>query len=200
MWGRDRDPDPRDLSQCASYEEFLDRLDTATFNLYDSLRGGGTLAILIGDVRKSGVLYPISRDMRWYGDPISQIIKVQHNVWSSRVAYSGKFIELAHEYLVLTRKPRGWNIPVRVTTFEQVDLVAQTWRNVVQTALETLGDGAHALSEIYRAMLEHPRVVLARERKQDWMAKVRQTLQIYAQVFAHVGRDAWQLAPVGGAT
>jgi len=198
MWGTE--PDPRDLSQCASYEDFLAKLDAATFHLYDALRGGGNLAVLIGDVRKQGVLYPISRDMKWYGDCVAEIIKVQHNTWSSRVAYSGRqFIELAHEYLILTRKPKGWAIPVRVTTFETANLATQAWRNVVQAALEVLGEGAHSLAEIYHAMLDHPRVKAARERKQDWMAKARQTLQMYAQVFTHVGRDAWQLVNLGSA-
>ena len=197
MWGSE--PDPLDLSQCASYDEFLHKLDTATFNLYDALRGGGTLAVLVGDVRKNGVLYPISRDARWFGEPIAEIIKVQHNVMSASKTYSGRFIELAHEYLVLTRKPRGWNISVRVTTLACVDLAAQTWRNIVQTALEVLGKGAHTLADIYRAVANHPRVRDAQRRRQDWQAKVRQTLQRYGQVFQSTERGAWQLSPIGGA-
>ncbi len=182
----------------------------------DALRGGGTLAVLVGDVRKAGVLYPISRDMRWFGDPVSEIIKVQHNVWSSRVAYSGRFIELAHDegttimrrtlrvrrakgraLVVLTRKPRGWNIPVRVTMFERANLAAQSWRNVVQTALEVL-NGRGALADIYRAAANHPRAQEAQTRGQDWKAKVRQTLQAYSRVFQNAGRGVWQLAPIGG--
>ena len=197
MWGTKLDP--RDLSQCASYEEFVDKLDDVQFRIYDALRGGGVLAVLIGDVRKRGVLYPISRDMRWYGDPVSQIIKVQHNVTSAHTQYSGSFIELAHEYLVLTRKPKGWAIPVRVTQFAQVDLIAQTWRNVVQTALETLDSvraGAHALADIYHTITEHPRVQAAQKDGQDWQAKVRQTLQMYSQVFTSAGRGQWQLASI----
>ena len=197
MWG-DK-PDPRDLSQCASYAEFLQKLDDATFRFYDALRGGGLLAVLIGDVRKSGTLYPISRDMRWFGEPVAEIIKVQHNVWSSRIAYSGRFVELAHEYLVLTRKPKGWAIPVRVTTLEIADPAQQTWRNVVQAALELLGQGAHALADIYRVIREHPRVCDAQRRAQDWHAKVRQTLQLFPQVFRRAERGAWQLARLGGA-
>jgi hypothetical protein len=198
MWGSE--PDPRDLSQCESYTEFLDKLDDAQFRVYDALRSGGILAVLIGDVRKTSVLYPISRDMRWYGDPVAQVIKVQHNVTSARTQYSGSFIELAHEYLVLTRKPQGWTIPVRVTQVAQVDLIAQSWRNIVQTALETLdsvGHGAHMLADIYRAIADHPRVLHSQQVRQDWQAKVRQTLQMYSQVFTTVGRGQWQLAVLG---
>jgi hypothetical protein len=195
MWGTQ--PDPRDLSQCATYEEFLDKLDAVQFRIYDALRGGGLLAVLIGDVRKSGVLYPLSRDMRWYGEPVSQIIKVQHNVTSARTQYSGRFIELAHEYLVLTRKPKGWAIPVRVTQATEIDLVAQSWRNVVQTALEVLGEGAHSLADIYHTINDHPRVKESGRKGQDWQAKVRQTLQMYSRVFRTAGRGQWQLAKVG---
>ena len=96
VWG---EPHPDDLSRCSSYEDFLAKLNQAQFALYDALRRGGHMAILIGDVRRNGVLYPIQRDMAWYGEPVAVVIKQQHNCWSDRRHYSGKFIALVHEYL-----------------------------------------------------------------------------------------------------
>jgi len=196
VWG-DK-PDPNDLSRCGSYEEFLAKLNEAQFRLYESLRQGAHMAILVGDVKRKGVLYPIQRDMRWYGEPVNLVIKMQHNCWSDRQDYTGKFIALVHEYLVITRKPNAWIIPIRVTEMRECDLrrtTVSTWRVVVQGALETLG-GQAELAALYSVVLDHRKAKEAEQRGQDWRAKVRQTLQRYPD-FKPVSRGVWRLVPPG---
>ena len=71
--------DPDDLSNVMSYEEFISKLDRVNAKIYQSLLNGGRHAFLIGDVRKKGKYYSIIKDMTWFGDLESHIIKAQHN-------------------------------------------------------------------------------------------------------------------------
>ena len=68
-----------DLSNQMPYEEFIQKLNIVNEKIYHSLLYGGRHAILIGDVRKQGKYYSIIKDMNWYGDLESDIIKIQYN-------------------------------------------------------------------------------------------------------------------------
>src|SRR5512141_2480380 len=76
IWGSAH---PDDLSRCPDYETFIKHLDLVSYNAYQALRPGGHLAVLVGDLKRKGVLFPIQRDMRWFGEPLNIVIKVQHN-------------------------------------------------------------------------------------------------------------------------
>jgi hypothetical protein len=196
VWGRE--PHPDDLSRCASYEEFLARLNEAQFRLYDALRRGGRLAVLVGDVRCRGVLYPIQRDMRVYGQPEAFVVKAQHNCQSDRRHYAGRFVAIVTEYLWVTRKPDAFIVPMRVAEIQEVDLrksTVQTWRSVVQGALEHLG-GEAALPQLYPVVREHRKAQQAIEAGYHWRAQVRRALQVYPD-FESVERGVWRLVPVG---
>ena len=75
---------------------------------YEALEIGGRLAVLIGDVRRSGKYTPIVTDVLNfpYGEIRSIIIKVQHNCTSDRKRY-GKLedVPIKHEYCVIFKKP-----------------------------------------------------------------------------------------------
>jgi len=74
---------------------------------YDALFPGGRLAVLIGDVRKSGKYTAIIKDVLSFphGEVRSVIIKVQHNCVSDR-KYYGKLEDppIKHEYCVVFKK------------------------------------------------------------------------------------------------
>lgn len=101
QWGA---PHHDDLSRCCTYEDFIHKLDIVNKKIYSSLPAGGRHAILIGDVRQSGVYYSLIKDMQYYGKLDSHIIKVQHNCMSSNKTYSGKVIQIAHEHLLVFSK------------------------------------------------------------------------------------------------
>jgi len=196
VWGEA--PHPDDLSRCASYEEFLVRLNEAQFRLYEALRRDGRLAVLIGDVRRGGVLYPIQRDMRVYGQAEAFVVKAQHNCWSDRRHYAGSFVAIVTEYLWVTRKPDAFIVPVRVAEIREVDLrksSVQTWRSVVQGALEHLG-GQASLPRLYEMVREHRKARQAIASGHDWQAQTRRALQVYPD-FEPVERGVWRLVPVG---
>ena len=198
VWGDA--PNPDDLSRAPSYEAFLKALNRVQYNAYQALRSGGHLAVLVGDLKRKGKLYPIQRDMRWYGEPLQMIIKTQHNVASARKSYGGKFVPIMHEYLIVTRKPKqaaaAWFLTVRDGEASQKDQRKSTlmgWNATVWTALQALG-GRAALKAIYAQVETHARVKRAKAQGTDWKAIIRRTLQETCQP---VTRGVWAL-PVAG--
>jgi DNA modification methylase len=55
--------DPADLGNVAEYEEFLDRLVAVYAGLKPSLRPRGYLTIIVKNVKKGGVIYPLAWDL-----------------------------------------------------------------------------------------------------------------------------------------
>ncbi len=96
-----------DLSSCDSYEKFRHMLMVCLKRCYDALFPGGRLAVLIGDVRRSGKYTAIVKDVLNFphGEIRSIIIKVQHNCVSDR-RYYGKLEDppIKHEYCVVFKK------------------------------------------------------------------------------------------------
>ena len=186
VWGQN--PDPRDLSRCATYEDFISKWNGIQAKLMSSLRKGGYLAVLVGDYKKNGRLYSIQKDMAWLGTPVQVIIKQQHNCWSDKKVYAGSFIPIQHEYLLLFRRDDAYCIPVRVVKTVDIDLrtkVKQTWRDVVHSALEALG-GHSTLDKLYAEIEGHAKC----NDNPHWKEKIRQTLQRCVD-FINTSRGEW---------
>lgn len=171
-------PDPRDLSRCTSYEEFIKKLDIVQAKLLASLRKGGRIAILVGDIKRKGVLYSMQRDMSWFGQPEQVVIKAQHNCWSDNQVYSNNnFIPIKHEYLLIFRRNDCYIIPARVTKTVGVDLRQSekiTWNAVVLAAMEKLG-GKATLEQLYKEVEGHKKT----QTNSNWKEKIRQVVQTY---------------------
>ncbi len=188
---------PGDLSLIADYADFLKALDEATYRIYEALRAGGRLAVLVGDVRRKGTLYPIQRDMRWYGAPDAFVVKAQHNTQSGTKTYAGNFVAIVTEYLVITKKPEAWLVPMRVTEAKVTDTrnwVGITWQALVRAALEDAG-GEAELPTIYAQVQATARAQAAEKAGTDWRAIVRRELQERPH-FKPVQRGRWRLAEV----
>lgn len=186
MWGDSSDP--RDLSQCVSWEDFIKKIDKVQAKLFTALRKGGRLAILVGDIKKKGQLYSMMRDMSWIGSPEQVIIKAQYNCESNKTMYSGKFIPIVHEYILIFKRTDGYIVPVRVTKHVDVDLRTRpnlTWRDVVHAAMEALG-GSAKLDDLYREIDGHAKCAT----NTNWQAKIRQTLQL-CKDFVLVEKGHW---------
>lgn len=183
--------DPDDLSNVMSYEEFIEKLDMVNAKIYQSLLNGGRHAILIGDVRKNGKYYSIIKDMTWFGDLESHIIKTQHNCVSDNKVYANNnFIPIVHEHLLVFKKNEVWAVQLKTTVTQTFDLRQFkniTWRDLIQGALEWLG-GKATLQQIYQV------IEGSKKCKQNsfWKEKIRQTLQLHDD-FVHVDRGIWAL-------
>lgn len=182
---------PDDLSNVMSYDEFIRKLDMVNAKIYQSLVNGGRHAILVGDVRKNGKYYSIIKDMTWFGDLESHIIKTQHNTRSGNKRYANyNFIPIMHEHLLVFKKNEVWAVQLKRTNTRVYDLRQFkniTWRDLVQGAIEWLG-GQARLQEIYNVIEGSKKA----ERNQHWKEKIRQTLQRHDN-FIPIERGVWEL-------
>jgi len=103
--------DPRDLSAHGTdMRAFRIMAGACAANFAAALAPGGTLCVLIGTWRKNGVVYRLSTIIEEAASEaglvcIDEVIKMQHNVRSSSKSYGGNFVPLAHETLLVFRKP-----------------------------------------------------------------------------------------------
>lgn len=182
---------PSDLSKVQSYEEFIKQIDICMMKQFNALEKGGRLAVLVGDVKRKGKLYSMFCDMLKPGTLEQVVIKEQHNCWSSNVKYSGHFIPIVHEYLLIVKKDNPYMINIKKTREYSLDIRDSkevTWKDVVAAILEQLGGEAN-LSNIYRELQGHCKTA----QNPHWQEKVRQTLQTYKNVFKSNKRGIWGL-------
>src|SRR5699024_2318554 len=113
-----------DLSNDFSYDEYIQKLNVVNAKIYQALLKGGRHALLIGDIRKKGKYYSIIKDMMWFGDLESHIIKAQHNCLSSTKVYSNNnFIPIVHEHLLVFRKNDAKETPIKQTSTKLFDII-----------------------------------------------------------------------------
>ncbi len=164
-----------DLSNQMPYEEFIEKLNIVNEKIYHSLVLGGRHAILIGDVRKKGKYYSIIKDMEWFGDLESHIIKTQYNCTSDSKIYSNQnFIPIKHEHLLVFKKNKIWIFNKTNTNTIQVNIMEVTnitWRDLIQATLEFLKNKA-SIDEIYNILVKSKKA----ENNNHIREKIRQTL------------------------
>ena len=140
MWGDQINP--HDGSRISDPSEFKRWFDQCNANLYRLLRKGGRLAILMGDSRYKGQYYSMFKEMNVFGDIEQVVIKKQFNCVSDTIQYSGKFIPIMHEYLVIIRKNNPYVVPVTIVKHVKCDMrrsQKSTWANVISMILEDHG-------------------------------------------------------------
>lgn len=107
------------------------------------------------------------------------------------MVYSGKFIPILHEYVMIVRKDSPVLIPILMTQSSTVDIrdmPGATWRDVIAAVLETCKEPV-ALSFLYEQIEPHKKA----QSNKWWKEKIRQTLQINPMHFTHDGRGLWSL-------
>lgn len=174
LWGA---PHPDDLSRCGNGEGFLNRLEISLMNIYEPLKVGGYYSVLIGDMRKNGEYFSWQAEIiqMGIGKLKNLIIKQQHNCFSNGVQYSGSFIPIMHEFLLIFSKER------QIISFGQMLLekderiarrLAGTWKQIVYQALSDLG-GKATIEETLNMVMKR----IDPQGNQHVAAKIRQTLQ-----------------------
>jgi len=182
---------PDDLSKNMSYEDFIYKMDMVNAKIYQSLLNGGRHAFLIGDIRRKGKYYSVIKDMTWFGNLESHIIKAQHNCLSSKKQYgNNNFIPIVHEHLLVFKKNEVWKVELKRTSSQVFDLRQFkhiTWRDLIQGALEWLG-GKADLKQIYNVIEGSKKA----KQNRHWKEKIRQILQLHDNFYA-VERGVWKL-------
>lgn len=144
-----------DLSNKMSYEEFINKLNMVNEKIYHSLILGGRHVTLIGDIRKNRKYYSILKDMTWFGELESHIIKIQHNCLSDNKIYSNhSFIPIKHEHILVFKKDKIWVFSIKVTESKKdniMNITNITWRDLIQATLEFLNNKA-TVDDIYEIL------------------------------------------------
>ena len=185
------DPRRSDLSRAPSWETFVNAMNYCVMKQFCALEKGGRMAVLVGDIKKKGRLLSMLFELTKPGTVENVIIKTQHNCVSSRTAYSGKFIPIVHEYLLLLKKEAPLVFPL-LTTYrlegDMRDMPGATWRDIVADAMASF-QGAVELEQIYAKLENYKRT----RDQQFWKDKVRQTLQYHPDIFFSPDRGKWAL-------
>lgn len=185
------DPKKLDLSRIGNWDGFVSAMNYAMMKQFTALEKGGRMAVLMGDIKKKGKLYSMLAEIIKPGTLENIIIKAQHNCWSNQVQYSGKFIPILHEYVMIVRKDSPVLIPVIMTKRAEIDIrdmPGATWRDVVAAVLEQFQEPV-SLTLLYQQIEPHKKA----QANKWWKEKVRQTLQINPAHFTHDGYGMWSL-------
>lgn len=183
----------QDLSAC-SEEEFLEKSRIMLLNQREAAREGGIYCTLIGDLRSKGRFRSFQADYINFmpqDELVSVTIKTQHNCVSDARQYSGSFIPIMHEYLLIWKKASKTLVRVTLDTLRNLkQQVARGWRSLIRTILLQEG-GAASLGTIYqRVEKEAVEMLVGYASSANWKAKIRQTLQHH---FDAVERGVWAL-------
>lgn len=183
------DPKAVDLSRCASWDEFVMKMNHCMMKQFASLEKGGRMFTLVGDMKRRGVLYSMLCDIVKPGTLEQIIIKTQHNCVSGRNTYANRnFVPIVHEYLLVTRKENELIIPVSFTVKQKEDvrnLPSSSWRDILVALLKE--NGEMSLAQLYESMKDSRKA----EGNQNWQAKIRQTVQD-ERYFLKTGRGIYR--------
>ena len=185
------DPRKLDLSRIPNWEQFVEAMNYAMMKQFASLEKGGRMAVLMGDIKKRGKLYSMLAEIIKPGTLENIIIKAQHNCFSDNTQYSGSFIPILHEYVMIVRKDTPLLVPVIVAKEIKADIrdmAGATWRDVVAAVLEECTE-AVTLTYIYEQIEPYKKA----QNNKHWREKIRQTLQINPNHFHNTERGMWVL-------
>ena len=160
---------------------------------FSALEKGGRMFTLVGDWKQKGRLYSMILDLIKPGTVENIIIKAQHNTTSGRQDYSGRFVPIVHEYLLVTRKDGGLVVPVSwgtSRTYDMREFGDQSWRDLVYSVVQEAG-GKISLQELYQELKDSAKA----RRNPHWQEKVRQTLQD-GRRFVRTDRGTYAVAAV----
>lgn len=185
------DPKQFDLSRIPDWNRFVEAMNYAMMKQFASLEKGGRMAVLMGDIKKKGQLYSMLAEIVKPGTLENIIIKAQHNCFSDKTQYSGSFIPILHEYVMIVRKDDVLLYPILFSEKKQTDvrdMPGATWRDVVAAVLEQYKKPV-SLTFLYEQIEPHKKA----QANKWWKEKIRQTLQINPTYFVHDRRGMWSL-------
>ena len=186
------DPTQFDLSRIPTWEAFVEAMNYAMMKQFAALEKGGRIAVLMGDIKRKGKLYSMLAEIAKPGTMEQIIIKAQHNCFSDRTQYSGSFIPIQHEYVLVCRKDSPLVFPVMLSKTYKADIRdmrGATWRDVIYAIMEEAKEPV-TLSYLYEQLEGHAKTASC----PSWQAKVRQTLLINPKYFRHITKGVWQAA------
>lgn len=188
QWGHIADK--ADLSHCQSADEFLYKAQLMLMNQREATSKNGHYMTLIGDMRKNGSYHSFQSDfinMMPKNELQSVVIKLQNNQQSNFKTYSGSFIPILHEYLLIWKKMESSIFQVALDLGKKCNnIIASTWKNAIRIAFMNLGKSIATLGEIYKEVEKVAKHLI--DKNPHWKEKIRQKLQLY---YTSVERGVW---------
>ncbi len=183
-----------DTSHCRNVEEFISKSQVMLMNQREATKEGGIYTTLIGDQRGgtlgSGNFRSYQADfisMMPKDELLSVAIKLQHNCMSDTRVYSGSFIPIMHEYLLIWKKRAKSLFAISFDIASELQSrVATTWRNAIRIVMMKLQKAD--LNTIYNEIEKVASNLIANN--PNYKAKIRQTLQKH---YNNVERGVWSL-------
>ena len=184
-------PSGNNHSKCQSVNQFLEMSEVMLMNQRQATKKGGHYATLIGDMRKNGSFWSFQSDfinMMPKDELLSVTIKMQHNCVSDNRVYSGSFVPIMHEYLLIWKRSSKTLFAFTLDKANALkERIATSWRTAIRIAMMELG-GKASLDYIY-SIVESVAENLIKG-NQHWKAKVRQVLQKH---YTNVQRGVWSV-------
>ena len=173
-------PDPTgelsksDLGQMV-WRPFINELNKVIMKFYAAMPAGARMGILMGDVKRNGVLYSMLTDIVVPGQKEQIIIKAQHNCVSEGRKYANaNFVPIVHEYLLILKKIEDFLVSFFLPTQHELDIrdsETATWKDIVMAYMRKAK--STSLEAIYNALGSFKKAL----KNQHWKDKIRQTLQ-----------------------
>jgi hypothetical protein len=203
MWKDTNNLKSRDIQEM-DWESGMNAINKALLRGYAAMPNGAYQAVVVGDVRRKvkgqSIFKSMLADLAIPGNLEQVLVKMQHNTVSGRNSSYGngrgrKFFLIEHEFIVIIKKPSGYEIAYLVPKKYACDIrdsvSSATWKDVVFSVLRKLGKEAD-LANIYAEVEGHKKA----QANPHWKDKVRQTLQKLEKsgVAVNVNRGVWALA------
>lgn len=185
-------PLENDISHINDWDEFMNITNNLLMKQFASLKVGGRMYVLFGDIKKKGKLYSMLVDIVKPGTLEQIIIKEQYNTWSERQKYSGTFIPIVHEYLMILRKDEPYIGTVKMTKtvdFDVRDSFSASWKDVIASVFEANGNKYLSIQFIYDEVKNHRKASTNKYVRE----KIRQVLNEYASIFEKVDKGVYKL-------
>ena len=176
------------------WKEFTDELNKIIMKFYAAMKSGARMGILMGDVKRDGILYSMLCDIVKPGTTEQIIIKAQHNCWSEGRKYANaNFVPIVHEYLLIMKKVEEFLISFTLPTKHEIDIRNSsdaTWKDIVLACIRKLKTAS--LEKIYNILEGCKKTA----NNPHWKEKVRQTLQRLRNsgLVINVQSGIWQAA------
>lgn len=194
MWRDDKGLANADIQEMP-WDQGMHAVNQAIMRGYAAIPKGSYQAVVVGDIRRKGIFRSMMTNLTLPGEQVQILVKAQHNTVSGNRTYNNnQFFFIEHEFVVITKKPSGYEIAFVVPqhyTMDIRDSHSATWKDVVYAVLRQLGASA-SLDKIYEEIEPHKKA----QGNPHWKAKVRQTLQMLAKtgVATHVAYGKWCVA------
>lgn len=175
VWGTE--PIKNDISQIKDYREFIQTLNFTVLKQFSTLKIGGRMFVLVGDIKKKGQLYSMICDIVKPDTIENIVIKTQNNCFSNNTEYSNRnFIPIEHEYLLIFKRNNPYIEKLIISKEIEYDLrdsASVTWRDLIVAVFQSKMKKKLSVEEVLTELAHHKKA----KTNNNVREKIRQVLQ-----------------------